>query len=67
MHVYGGVYSDLDTWCLRPMSNLTAAVPRSGAMVAMMGYEEAFHHNVPVRGITFASAAQVSASVYIFN
>lgn len=44
MHRYGGVYADLDTWCLRPMDDLVAA-PR--AYVAEMSEETGFNQNIP--------------------
>lgn len=44
MHRYGGVYADLDTWCLRPMDDL---VRDSKAYVAEMSEETWFNQNVP--------------------
>lgn len=46
MHQYGGVYADLDTFCLRPVDTLfTPGVPR--VYVAEMGPIKNFKHNIP--------------------
>jgi hypothetical protein len=44
MHRYGGVYADLDTWCLRPMEHL---VHEPKAYVAEMSEETGFNQNIP--------------------
>ena len=44
MHKYGGVYADLDTWCLRPMDQL---VTENKAYVAEMSKETHFSQNIP--------------------
>jgi mannosyltransferase OCH1-like enzyme len=46
MFRYGGIYADLDTWCLRDNSNITGG----GALtVAEMGNDKEMGHNIPVR------------------
>jgi hypothetical protein len=46
MHAFGGVYADLDTWCLRSNTNLTAG--RGGrATLAEMGPHADDFNNVP--------------------
>ena len=46
MHKYGGVYADLDTWCLRPVDTLLTAGPGI-AYVAEMGPDLTYAHNIP--------------------
>jgi len=46
MHKYGGVYADLDTWCLRPVDTLLTAGPGI-AYVAEMGPDLIYEHNIP--------------------
>lgn len=46
MHKYGGVYADLDTWCLRPMDRL---VTENTVYLAEMSKDVSFSHNIPVR------------------
>lgn len=46
MHQYGGVYADLDTWCLRPVDSLLSPGSRK-AYVAEMGPDLKFPHNIP--------------------
>ena len=41
---YGGGYSDLDTWCLRNVENVTAA---HGVTLAKLSWDESFAHNIP--------------------
>lgn len=53
MHRYGGVYADLDTWCLRPVDSLFSRGSRK-AYVAEMGPETGFTQNLP--NAFFASA-----------
>lgn len=44
MHRYGGIYADLDTWCLQPIDNL---VSDAKAYVAEMSEETGFNQNIP--------------------
>mmetsp|Transcript_7238 Transcript_7238/g.14486 ORF Transcript_7238/g.14486 Transcript_7238/m.14486 type:complete len:325 (-) Transcript_7238:1371-2345(-) len=44
MHKYGGVYADLDTWCLRPMDRL---VTDNTVYLAEMSTDVDFSHNIP--------------------
>ena len=53
MHKYGGIYADLDTWCLRPIDTLFKPGSRK-AYVAEMGPDKDFGHNIP--NAWFASA-----------
>lgn len=46
MHKHGGVYADLDTWCLRPMDRL---VTDNTVYLAEMSTDVDFSHNIPVR------------------
>ena len=41
---YGGVYSDLDTWPLKDVGNITEG---NGVTLAKISYEEHFQHNIP--------------------
>ncbi|KAI8475293.1 MAG: nucleotide-diphospho-sugar transferase [Monoraphidium minutum] len=61
MHAFGGVYTDLDVECLRPLDDLFAAlnasappppsrrpgVPHGPAVVALMGRDAPFSHSLP--------------------
>lgn len=49
MHQYGGVYADLDTWCLRSMNNITRLFGDSGIVLAMISGDNDFEHDIPVR------------------
>ena len=53
MHKYGGVYADLDTWCLRPVDTLFTP-GASNAYVAEMSPDTSFTQNLP--NAWFASA-----------
>ena len=44
MHRFGGMYADLDTFCLRPLDNLTAL---GSVLVAKMSADDNFEHNIP--------------------
>lgn len=46
LHMYGGVYADLDTWCLRPMDSL---VNKGKLYLAEMSDDTQFGQNIPVR------------------
>lgn len=51
MHRFGGVYADLDTWAMRPITNLTESMREcrgEEAVVAMMSEDVNFEHNIPV-------------------
>lgn len=45
MHAYGGVYADMDTWCLRPMDSF---LNDTGVYLAEMSKDLRFEHNIPV-------------------
>ncbi|KAH7621804.1 putative Inositol phosphoceramide mannosyltransferase 2 [Nannochloris sp. 'desiccata'] len=50
MHRFGGVYADLDTWAMRPITNLTESMREcrgEEAVVAMMSEDVNFEHNIP--------------------
>ena len=50
MHKYGGVYSDLDTWCMHGMDNLTDtffSLKNEGALLGMISDDIDFAHNIP--------------------
>jgi mannosyltransferase OCH1-like enzyme len=53
MHKYGGVYADLDTWCLRPIDSLFT-IGSGKAYVAEMSPDKQFNQNIP--NAWFASA-----------
>ena len=45
LHMHGGVYADLDTWCLRPMDSL---VNKPKLYLAEMSEDTQFGQNIPV-------------------
>ena len=44
MHHMGGIYSDLDTWCLKPMDEIT---DNESILLAYMSMDYDFPHNIP--------------------
>lgn len=46
VHRYGGVYADMDTWCLQPVDTLFSPGSRK-AYVAEMGPDTSFSQNIP--------------------
>ena len=44
MHHHGGVYADLDTYCLQPMDAIVARAP---VLLAEMSEDGSFLHNIP--------------------
>lgn len=67
MHVDGGVYADLDTWCLQPLGSLfdkyRSKLHDSVAVMAKISANDAFEHNVPV-GISIVYDAVVDVMPY---
>jgi hypothetical protein len=49
LYQYGGVYADLDTWCMRSMNNITQLFGDSGVILAMISGDKDFEHDIPVR------------------
>lgn len=44
LYLYGGIYADMDTECLKPLDDLTT---RSGVVLARMGQDSDFAHSIP--------------------
>ena len=44
LYLFGGIYADLDTACLKPLDDLTR---KSGVLLGRMGIDEKFNHSIP--------------------
>lgn len=44
LYLYGGIYADMDTECLKPLDDLTAC---NGVVLARMGQDNDFAHSIP--------------------
>ena len=63
LYHFGGIYADLDTECLQPLSDLCATY--SGVVLGRMGEDNAFIHSIP--NAIMASSARHPFWLFIFH
>jgi inositol phosphorylceramide mannosyltransferase catalytic subunit len=63
LYHFGGIYVDIDTECLRPLSDLCTA--HGGVVLGRMGDDDDFVHSIP--NAVMASSARHAFWLYVFH